>query len=189
MEEYTHSLVQPFSIRASTGNASESFTCGEPRIDSFLRSDAFLCHQNHYLSLYEAFIQNTGEIIAYFSLSNDVIQFPDHSDRQDLIELLSPSISSEYRELFGEQLYYPAVNIPYLAVHKDFQGRNIGSGIIRFIYQTYQNIHYSGCQFITIDAINKANTLRFYEKNGFEYLTLNDAYKPTRRMFRYLFVG
>ena len=41
----------------------------------------------------------------------------------------------------------------------------------------------TGCRFITVDANNKENTLGFYMRNGFEFLTDNDANEPNRLMY------
>jgi hypothetical protein len=44
----------------------------------------------------------------------------------------------------------------------------------------------TGCQFITVDALNNRDTLRFYEKNGFSFVTLTDYNKPSRQMYKNL---
>ena len=44
----------------------------------------------------------------------------------------------------------------------------------------------TGCQFITVDALNNHDTLNFYEKNGFAFVTLSDYNKPSRQMYKNL---
>jgi hypothetical protein len=39
----------------------------------------------------------------------------------------------------------------------------------------------TGCRFITVDAYK--DSLKFYEKNGFKYLTTTDINADTRLMF------
>ena len=39
----------------------------------------------------------------------------------------------------------------------------------------------AGCRFITVDAY--ANATKFYQKNGFEFFTMTDAFDSTRLMY------
>ena len=41
----------------------------------------------------------------------------------------------------------------------------------------------TGCRFITVDAYNYPLTVNFYKKNGFEFLTSQDAKEDTRSMY------
>ena len=53
---------------------------------------------------------------------------------------------------------------------------------------TFATKRISGCQFITVDALNNPRTLSFYsDKLGFEFQTLSDMGKHTRRMYLDIF--
>lgn len=39
----------------------------------------------------------------------------------------------------------------------------------------------SGCRYITVDAYKQS--LKYYEKNGFKYITINDENEDTRLMY------
>ncbi len=71
---------------------------------------------------------------------------------------------------------YPAAKIGRLAVDKDFQDQGIGTFLIKSLVQSFIRKNKTGCQFITVDAINDntQRTIKFYENNGFKYLTMND---------------
>ena len=76
---------------------------------------------------------------------------------------------------------YPAVKIGRLAVHTEFQKQGFGTQLIDFAKRFFVNKNRTGCRFITVDAYQES--LLFYEKNGFEYLTYDDAKERTRLMY------
>ena len=79
----------------------------------------------------------------------------------------------EMKILMISFIRYPAVLIGRLGVAKNFQGTNdgIGSQAIDYIISWFLlPDNKTGCRFIVVDAYNKENVLRFYEKNGFKFL-------------------
>lgn len=46
----------------------------------------------------------------------------------------------------------------------------------------------TGCRFITVDATNNERTIKFYQKNGFDFLTEKDKAEKTRLMYYDLIV-
>lgn len=83
---------------------------------------------------------------------------------------------------------YPAAKIGRLAVDKEFQDQGIGTFLIKSLVQSFISKNKTGCQFITVDAINdnSQRTIRFYENNGFKYLTMGDVNKESRQMYKSL---
>lgn len=83
---------------------------------------------------------------------------------------------------------YPAAKIGRLAVDEKFQCQGIGTFLIRSLVQSFIKKNKTGCQFITVDAINDntQRTIKFYEKNGFKALTINDVNKESRQMYKSL---
>jgi ribosomal protein S18 acetylase RimI-like enzyme len=66
---------------------------------------------------------------------------------------------------------FPGVLIGRLAVSETFAGHGIGSEIIDFIKLWFlSEENKTGCRLVIVDAKNKPNVLKFYEKNGFKYL-------------------
>lgn len=76
---------------------------------------------------------------------------------------------------------YPAVKIGRLGVHCDYQNCGFGSQLLDYIKGMFIDNNRTGCQYITVDAYSKS--LRYYEKNGFKYLTDLDRGKDTRQMY------
>lgn len=73
------------------------------------------------------------------------------------------------------------MKIGRLAVNVDFQGQGLGKIILDYLKQLFIENNRTGCKFITVDAYSQS--LHFYEKNGFEYLTAKDAGDDTRLMY------
>ena len=90
-------------------------------------------------------------------------------------------ITDEYKEQFLSDTElrdktlkrFPAVLIGRLGTSKDFAGRGYGSAIMDFIKVLFRTNNRTGCRFLIVDALNRPDTLRFYERNGFQYL-IND---------------
>ena len=83
---------------------------------------------------------------------------------------------------------YPAVKIGRFAIHKDFQDMKLGRRIMDEIIESFTNSNKTGCDFITVDALNISDELGrkatgFYEKLGFYYLTKKDKKNYTRLMY------
>ena len=53
-------------------------------------------------------------------------------------------------------------------------------------YMSFLTDNKTGCQFLTVDALNNVETIHFYEKNGFSFVTLLDYNKPSRQMYKNL---
>jgi tRNA(Met) C34 N-acetyltransferase TmcA len=81
---------------------------------------------------------------------------------------------------------FPAAKIGRFAVDREFQRSGYGTEILNLIVMSFLSNNKTGCQFITVDALNNADTLRFYEKNDFSFVTLTDFNKPSRQMYKNL---
>ncbi|GHT45209.1 N-acetyltransferase [Bacteroidia bacterium] len=153
-------------------------------LNDFLFNDA----KTHlkYLSLTTFLFENNDKTIAYYSLQNDLLRMNPHVDKDFEQEL--DDIIFDYSFLLGmkEMSMFPASKIGRFAVDKEFQRRGYGTEILKAIATGFLDNNKTGCQFITIDALNNANTLTFYEKNGFSFVTLTDYNKPSRQMYKNL---
>ena len=159
------------------------FSCGEKELDEFFKYEIKECVTHHFLAAYIVFI-STGEIIGAFTLMNDAVMITDHSEKEDFIDDLSYISSSEKIDFFTRQNSFPAINIGHLGIIQSFQGKGIGSAILDFVTETFTHYKQAGCQFITVDALNKRKITEFYCLNGFYFQTNRDFSASTRRMYK-----
>lgn len=186
MAEETQSLDSKISISRIAEGDFESlsdFVCGVELIDQFFQSEIETCYKYRYVTPYKCINVDSGEIMGAFTLSNDIIQLPD--DEINAICIYIP----EYAEIFMKQASYPAINIGHLAIRQNLQRKGIGRAIMEFVRMTFYNNRMSGCQFLTVDALNidGHRTPDFYERIGFELLSEKDIGHSTRRMYLPLF--
>jgi GNAT superfamily N-acetyltransferase len=169
-------------ITESDSISLSDFSCDVAELDDFFHDEILLCYKYHYLIPYKCTSATTGELLAVFTLANDVLAL----EYEDKINF--PKLSPEYDNIFQRQPFYPAVNIGHLGVRKDLQSRGIGKLVVEFVAASFAEYQLSGCQFVTVDAINNNRTIRFYkDKIGFEFQTLSDMGKHTRRMYLDIF--
>ena len=108
------------------------------------------------------------KIVAQFTLANDSIKttYLEASTKNKL----NRSIQNPKR---GRS--YPAALIGRIGINKDFQGKELGSQLVRFIKDWFRaEDNKTGCRFLVVDAYNDHRTLKFYEKNGFKFLHKNE---------------
>jgi GNAT superfamily N-acetyltransferase len=146
------------------------FSCGEGDLDEFFAKDC-LVNQRKLLGKTYLFClkKQSDTIVTAFSLSNDSIR-------------LTNRIADEYKEQFLDDTdlrdktlkRFPAVLIGRLGTNKDFAGRGYGTAIMDFIKVLFRTNNRTGCRFLIVDALNRPDTLHYYEKNGFRYLIVDE---------------
>ena len=121
-------------------------------------------------------IENDSETIAFFSLLNDKITITDTDSKSQWRKLIRD------RMPFGKRFSsYPAMKIGRLGVSVNHQGQGWGAIIIDYLKELFISNNRTGCRYITVDAYR--DSLAFYEKNGFVYLTSIDQDSDTRLMY------
>ena len=173
--------------KLTLGAEIKSFKCGNKDLTDFLINDAktYLKYLRYTTFLFE----NKDVVIAYYSLANDIIQLGAFHDDDDILVNIRGSISSDdadFEEYMLAQRRFPAVKIGRLAVNEDFQSKGYGTDILKLLVMSFIKNNKTGCQFITVDAINQPKTKKFYEKNDFQYVTLNDINEESRQMYKIL---
>jgi len=155
-------------VRASEKRLAECqpFSCGESDLDEFFAKDC-LINQSRLLGKTYLFClkEQPETIVTAFSLSNDSIR-------------LTNRITDEYKEQFLDDTNlhdkslkrFPAVLIGRLGTNKDFAGQGYGTAIMDFIKVLFRTNNRTGCRFLIVDALNRPETLYYYEKNDFRYL-------------------
>lgn len=117
---------------------------------------------------------------------NDALMIGSQAEKNDFIEDLKFEWDEDIVDFLNRQSSYPAINIGHLGIIKGYQSMGIGSMIIDLVGDTYAKYRQSGCQFITVDALNNERTTKFYCENSFWFQTNQDSTSPTRRMYRVL---
>ena len=152
------------------------FDCGNTDLNDFFLNDS----REGYVQLVSVTysVEKGGKTVAFFCVSNDAIRSEDASKSR---------IKNIKSRLPREKRYHsmPAVKIGRLATALEMQGNGIGTQVLDLIKMWFTKGNKTGCRFIIVDAINKPETLGFYEKNGFEFLDVSSGIKndDTRLMF------
>jgi len=66
------------------------------------------------------------------------------------------------------------VLIGRLGTSSAFAGQGYGTAIMDFIKVLFRTNNRTGCRFLIVDALNRPETLHYYEKNGFHYLIADE---------------
>lgn len=70
---------------------------------------------------------------------------------------------------------YPAVLIGRLGVSKKFRSKGVGKELMNFIKVWFADSeNKTGCRFIVVDSYNEDTPLKYYERNGFQFLFSTD---------------
>ena len=162
-----------------------AFSCGVKALDDFFHFEIRECVQRRYLSAYSVFL-DSEEIVGAFTLMNDALMIGSQTEKEDFIGDLRLETNEDVADFLNRQSSYPAINIGHLGIAKDYQSLGIGAMIIDLVADTYAKHQQSGCQFITVDALNNPRTTRFYCENSFSFQTNRDSTSTTRRMYRIL---
>ena len=173
-------------VRLTDSYPIKPFDCGVADLNDFLFSDAKTYLR--YLSAITYLFENKDKTIAYYSLQNDLLHINPYTDKEFDREISDTILDKDYSFLLELKDFstYPAAKIGRFAVDAEFQRSGFGTQILRLIIMSFLSNNKTGCQFITVDALNNVETLHFYEKNGFSYVTLLDYNKPSRQMYKNL---
>lgn len=163
----------------------ENFYCGVEEMDYFIHHGLYKKLGTHHCQLY-TLVNDAHEVVAMFALSSDAL-FLD-SDSKDDLELMSPPSFNDDEpkaDAFWSKSHYPAVDIAYLAVAKEYRDKHIGKDIVLRIVQMMRKQCLVGCQFITVDAYKTPDysAVGFYSKCNFIAAEIPNAGKDTLRMF------
>lgn len=134
--------------------ALHAFHCGRPALDEFLREDARDYDAHGLTSTVLVFTEGYGTPVAYFSLTADSVHLSG-GERTDLGLPFEVPIS-----------YYPAVKITKLAVTSELHGSGIGAMLVDLICGIVSTAPFA-VRLLTVDAVNQAAVLKFYERTGF----------------------
>jgi GNAT superfamily N-acetyltransferase len=125
------------------------FECGEPSLDHWLRQRAL---QNEESGASRTYVVCAGQqVVGYYALAVGAVA---HAEAPGRVRRNMPDP-------------VPVMIIGRLAVHKDFQGRKIGPGLLRnAALRTLQAANIAGVRALLVHAISE-QARRFYEDCGF----------------------
>jgi GNAT superfamily N-acetyltransferase len=170
----------------------ETFCSGVEAMDIFIQGDFRMSVENHYCSAYGVWYKD--ELVAIYALSFDSLDL-DFDDKEELETGISstgtPDIDWNYKETFYAKPRYPALDIAYLAVRKEYRGNRVGQSIVELIAEKARSQTFAGCQFLTVEALatSEYSAVGFYQRCGFTANEVRKPYKDTLRMFRTLYAN
>lgn len=147
-------------------NHFDVFDCSRAELNEFLYEDALAYHEYGLTQTTLMIHQKT--ILGFFSLSADALQLT----------------KSEVMDLgFDRQVpivYFPAVKLTKLAINLIHANQGLGSFLLAQIDSIVFDFPVA-TRFITVDAVNQPEIIRFYEKNGFVSSLVADKEKKNAR--------
>jgi ribosomal protein S18 acetylase RimI-like enzyme len=149
------------------------FDCGDADLNEYYQEEVTYHKQELLTQTY--CLRDSARpqlVLALLDFCNDAVHFRKYK--------ASIGIEIDERKQYK---YFPAVKITRLGVKKEFQRNSLGSHILNMVKEIFVTNNRTGCRFITVDAYNKPNVLKFYKKNGFQLLTDKDRDKDTRALF------
>jgi hypothetical protein len=164
-------------VKMRHGAAIETFDCGDPDLNAFLRDDALRYFEERMAVTY--ILTYRENIAAYYCLLNDKVTFD--TARESERSFWNRFNRRNKIPNLKRRQNYPAVKLGRLAVSMQFKARGIGSFILDGIKQMLIQKTDTGCRFLTVDAYSTA--LNFYLKNEFQYISSQDEGENTRLMY------
>ncbi len=170
----------------------DTFFSGVEAMDRFIQSDFRMSVENHYCSAYGVWYKE--ELVAIYALSFDSLDL-DYDDKRELETGFSstgtPNVDWNYKDTFYAKPRYPALDIAYLAVRKEYRGNRVGQSIVEMIAERARTQSFAGCQFLTVEALatKEYSAVGFYQRCGFAANEVRKPYKDTLRMFRTLYTN
>jgi GNAT superfamily N-acetyltransferase len=162
--------------RLDRGETIQPFDCGDYDLNEFLTEHAAEYESQMLAVTYLIEPKTRDRTIAFYSLLNDKVSISDVDSNRKWKKIFSDTLPKGKRFKI-----YPAVKIGRLGVDVSMKGQGIGTKIIDYIISNFQNDRRSGCKYLTVDAYR--DSLSFYVKNGFKFLTEKDSSAATRLMY------
>ena len=169
----------------------DDFFCGMSLFDDFIHSRNFTLSVEKNFCVPYKYVED-DKIIAFFALSCGSLPL-DNDYLDDFLSNCSISeeidIPYEYIEILKGKNNYPAIDIAYFAVHKDYQGKHIGKHLLSEIEDFIKtDFKFAGCQFLIVDAYYTQvySTTNFYSKCNFTMCEMPSAGKDTVLMYKWL---
>lgn len=156
----------------------KSFDCEDEDLNEFLFEKAKDFKKQFLATTF--LIESESRTVAYYSVFHDSlnVEEEDFASKSTFKKFLKNLVSHPKRHLKS----FPALKIGRLGIDKEFKNQGIGRKIVsNIINEAFDLNNRQGCKLITVDAYNQS--IDFYRKIGFEFLTSNDEGEDTRQMY------
>jgi GNAT superfamily N-acetyltransferase len=171
--------------RIDDASVLSNFYCGIQEMDDFIHKKLQGYLQRTDCEAYA--IKHKGEIVAMLSLGEDVLCL-DEDDKGDMRSGFIPKPSKALEtQAFLMEKEFPAVEITYLAVGKDWRGKGIGEFIISQVENKVLRER-PECEFVTVEAYHAEgySAVGFYAHCDFTPAEQPMGFKNTLRMYKVL---
>lgn len=158
-------------VRLEPDSNRKPFDCDDDDLNDFFHVDSIKHSKDLFAVTYA--LQTEDVTKAFFCVANDSIRSDDTANT-----LWKRLVSNVYRK---KHYVAPSVKVGRFAVHKDYQKQGLGSNLMSYIKLYFLDKNKTGCRFIIVDAYKQS--LGFYEKNGFNFLSKHDAGKDSSIMY------
>jgi GNAT superfamily N-acetyltransferase len=133
-----------------------AFSCGEPRIDNFIKSSASRQQDEDLTRVCVACLDQSHVVIGYYALNNHSIGVA--------------TLQEEIRKRLPRYDSIGAIYLSIVGVHSGHQGAGIGRVLMAHAFGRCVEIaDLAGAHFVVLDALNE-RAARFYRRLGFEDL-------------------
>lgn len=149
----------------------DSFDCGNPDLNEYFRVDAVLYKEALFTQTYCLQAINPPSIVvALLDLCNDTVRF------EKCKHVLGIDAEKQLHSI-------PAVKLTRLGVARQYQRMDVGTYLLNKLKWLFTSDNRTGCRFITVDAYNTPDVIRFYARSEFHPFTNKDSRKKTRALF------
>jgi ribosomal protein S18 acetylase RimI-like enzyme len=130
-----------------------AFSCGEPRVDTFLKQHAARQQDSDFSRVFVACLDGGAEIAGFYAMNAHAID--------------ATTLPEEARRRLPRYPHVPAIYLSVLGVSAAYQGRGIGSWLLADAFRRAASIADSvGAHFLVLDALSE-NAARLYRRQGF----------------------
>lgn len=164
-------------VKIHSSYTIKPFDCEDEDLNDFLFNKAIEFHKELLATTFV--LEDESSTIAYYSVFNDslLVEQRNFATKSAFNRFLK-IVSHPKRHL----KYFPALKIGRLAVNKTLKGQGVGRIIVNSIISDVLDLNERyGCKLLTVDAYSQS--LDFYSKLGFEFLSPNDEGDDTRQMY------
>ena len=157
----------------------EPFDCGNEDLNDFFARDS-INYSSQLLGKTYCFTldENPKKIVCAFTVSNDSVK------TLDLPNARKKKVSKDIPRS-KHMKSYPAVLIGRLGVNIEYQNVSgnplyIGTQLMDFIKAWFADIgNKTGCRFVVVDSYNEEKPLKYYQRNGFQFVFSSEEQECT----------
>ncbi len=146
---YSFELV-PLTSVVDFENLSSDFDCDNEKINRFLKNDCQAHERERSLATFLLIDKEGNRLVGFYSTS---------------IGYLTSMLKDQDNMPSEKQRNY--LNLAYFAIDREYQGRGIGSALIKEVFKaTLVVAYYVGIEMIFLESVEES--VGFYEKVGFQ---------------------